>query len=143
LPNFKLQITTLSFNQVSHVVDQDRIRKFREDRKLLPYNDILIARRMKVDRSNYSKAVNSGPITNGFLQKFYGAFGDELKERQGVDKPVDITETIDELERRLDRRIKKFEENMASLMHANFSKIEAMVSQLVQRAAKSGDSGKE
>ncbi len=65
---------------MSQPVGYDRIVKFWQDRKLLPYNDIEVAARIKVDKSNYSSYVNGRyPITNNFLRKFYAAFGDELK----------------------------------------------------------------
>jgi hypothetical protein len=63
---------------MSYPVDKLEIDQFRADRKLLPYDDIRIAAKMGVDRSNYSKAFNKGPITHAFLEKFYGAFRQEL-----------------------------------------------------------------
>jgi len=63
---------------MSFPVNKLEIDQFRADRKLLPYDDIRVAAKMGVDRSNYSKAFNKGPITHGFLEKFYGAFRQEL-----------------------------------------------------------------
>jgi len=63
---------------MSSQVDTLQIDQFRADRILLPYDDIHIAAKMGVDRSNYSKAVNKGPITHAFLRKFYRAFQHEL-----------------------------------------------------------------
>jgi len=83
---------------VSQPVDIERIQKFKEDRMTLPYDDIVIARRMKVDRSNYSKAVNAGPITNAFLRKFYAAFGEELGGGQIAVEPVEKEAVINRLE---------------------------------------------
>jgi len=68
---------------MSHPVDNDRISQFRKDRKILPYDDVVIAEKMGKDKSSYSKSVNEGPITNAFLKKFYAAFGNELDEIQG------------------------------------------------------------
>ena len=65
---------------MSQPVDTQRIKKFREDRKLLPYDDVEVAKRMQKNRSNYSRSVNEGPITNVFLNKFYTAFEEELRE---------------------------------------------------------------
>ncbi|MBS1607159.1 MAG: hypothetical protein JST42_31200 [Bacteroidetes bacterium] len=83
---------------MSQQVDIERIQKFKEDRMTLPYDDIVIARRMKVDRSNYSKAVNAGPITNAFLRKFYAAFGDELKGGKEVAEPVEKEDILTRLD---------------------------------------------
>jgi len=97
-----------------------------------------------VDRSNYSKAVNNGPITNAFLQKFYSAFGEELKKMQDSGVPVEIEEMekmMEEMERRLDLRMKKFEKNMASMAEVYIAKIEALVSQIGRKSARSGDRG--
>lgn len=125
---------------MSQPVDIERIRKFKEDRKRLPYDDITIAGRMKVDRSNYSKAVNNGPITNTFLQKFYGAFGDELKKIQDPDEPVEsgeIEKRMEEMERRLELRMKQFEENMALLVDESLARIEALLGRVVKKHEKS------
>ena len=54
---------------------------------------------MGVDRSNYSKAVNLGPITNAFLRKFYLAFGEELGEKKEDQSPLEKDEIIKQLER--------------------------------------------
>ena len=129
---------------MSKRVDIERIKQFKKDRKRLPYNDIVVAGRMKVDRSNYSKAVKDGPITYAFLQKFYGAFGEELRQMQEVDMPVDMRETekmIEESERRLEQRLEQLEKNLASLTDAYLAKIEALVSQIVQRSEGSQDGG--
>ena len=141
---------------MSQPVDTERIKKFKKDRKSLPYDDIAIAKRMKVDRSNYSKAVNNGPITNAFLQKFYGAFGNELKENEKAGKPVDLeeaTKRIEALERQMVqfndhivrwndlimRQMEQVQENTAKLIHANLASLEALVSRLEKAPIRSQD----
>ena len=96
-------------------MDKAQIVQFRKDRALLQYNDTEIAARMRVDRSNYSKAVTKGPITYAFLKKFYGAFREELtiiKERVKTDLPnfkgggpSDLLRRIDEMLAQVDRLI--------------------------------------
>jgi len=74
---------------MSFRVDKAKIVQFRKDRALLCYNDMEVAARMRVDRSNYSKAVTKGPITYTFLNKFYDTFREELtivKERIKADR---------------------------------------------------------
>jgi len=86
---------------LSRIVEKERIKQFRTDRALLPYDDIVIAQRMKVDRSNYSKAVNKGPITNSFLTKFYLAFGKELDEKveaKSTSEKKELLKRFDQLE---------------------------------------------
>jgi hypothetical protein len=63
---------------MSFQVEKRQIDQFRADRMLLPYDDITVCRKMGVDRSNYSKAINKGPITHAFLRKFYAAYQQEL-----------------------------------------------------------------
>jgi transcriptional regulator with XRE-family HTH domain len=82
-----------------------RIAEFRSDRDLLEYTDTHIARRMGIDKGNYSKYINGHqPITQYFLSLFYQAFGDELSDIKlatGARNPT-IEERFDELARRLD-----------------------------------------
>lgn len=66
---------------VGRNVDGFAIFKFQLDRNLLPYKDSEIARRMGMQRSNYSCVITGKkPINSKFLEKFYTAFGIELKE---------------------------------------------------------------
>ena len=100
---------------MSFQVDKARIVQFKKDRALLPYNDLEIAARMRVDRSNYSKAVTKGPITYSFLKKFYDAFHEELtiiKESVKADLPNckgsqsnDLLRRFDEMLAQVDRLI--------------------------------------
>lgn len=92
----------------------------------LPYDDIVVAKRMKVDRSNYSKAVNAGPITNAFLRKFYLAFGEELKGVMG--RPVE------EEEEELLKRIATMEQLLVKLVETN-NLIARQMEQLAGNAA--------
>jgi len=91
---------------MSFHVDKSIIKRFKSDRSLLPYDDTIIAEKMGVDRSNYSKAVNKGPITNVFLAKFYGAFLTELitvKEQQKAASPNSGDGQAESLLSRLDK----------------------------------------
>jgi len=85
---------------MSSQVDPRLIAKFKKDRARLLYNDIAICKRMGVDRSNYSKAVNQGPITNNFLKKFYDAFGEELRQIK-TNAKLPTNKRIEELESRV------------------------------------------
>lgn len=69
---------------MSTKVSIDRIQQFHEDRMRLPYNDVFIARKMQIDKSNYSSYINGRlKITNGFLHRFYKAFANELAAVNG------------------------------------------------------------
>jgi len=66
---------------VSKRVDNIRIRRFEQDRRILPYNDAQIAVLMGISKSSYSSYINGRiPITHTFLQKFYTAFEEELQQ---------------------------------------------------------------
>jgi hypothetical protein len=66
---------------MSQPVSDDRKAKFHQDRGLLLYNDVDIAQRMAMDKSNYSSYINGRKtITNNFLRKFYTAFGEEINK---------------------------------------------------------------
>ncbi len=102
------------FLNVGQPVDDQRIEKFQQDRRLLPHNDVIIAEMMKIGRANYSSYVNGRyPITNAFLKKFYTAFEEELKELRKISsvkedekyqKP-DYVDRMKELEKKCDRLI--------------------------------------
>jgi len=89
-------------------VDKAQIVQFKKDRALLPYNDLEVAARMRVDRSNYSKAVTKGPITYTFLKKFHDAFREELtiiKQRIQAGRPNFKGGQSDDLLRRFDEML--------------------------------------
>lgn len=113
---------------MSQPVDIERIRKFKEDRMSLPYDDTVIAKRMKVDRSNYSKAVNAGPITNAFLRKFYVAFGDELG------KTLKAGGSVDKEKEELVKRLETLEQLLVQLVETNIL-ITRQAEQLVENTA--------
>jgi len=126
---------------VSQAVDIERIKRFKKDRKLLPYDDIGIAKRMNVDRSNYSKAVNSGPITNTFLTKFYTAFEDELAEIVSLGKPVgakEIKKKLEDLERKLEEsshlmiKMEQLIESIVSMINEKLTRIEDFIKEVRQ-----------
>jgi len=126
---------------MSQKVDAKRIAQFRKDRKLLPYDDIVIAKNMRVDRSNYSKVTNEGPVTNAFLNKFYTAFEDDLKRIKELEKPVE-KEGIDNRLATLEQQVGLLVQNyglivdqvhrigqtMTPLIIANTAKVEEMIS---------------
>jgi len=128
---------------MSQKVNAIRIAQFRRDRKLLPYDDIVVAKNMRVDRSNYSKATNEGPITNTFLDKFYTAFGDELKDLKETVLPVEKEEVVKQLKglehqvdlllQGVDNRLAQFEQNIEKLLAANLSKLERLITMLAPR----------
>jgi len=68
-------------------VTQERIDEFKQDRKLLPYDDNVIAAEINVSAANFSSYMNDRrPITNKFLKKFYQKYGEMIKmhkERHG------------------------------------------------------------
>lgn len=73
---------------MSRSVDSLRIAKFRLDRSLLLYKDIDIAKRMRMDKSNYSSYINGRKtITIAFLRKFYNEFGDEIDKLKKGESP--------------------------------------------------------
>jgi transcriptional regulator with XRE-family HTH domain len=87
--------------------DGEILGRFLQDRELLPYRDADIARRMGMDRSNYSSYVNGHlPITKGFLRRFYGVFGEEihvLQEKARLMKKERIQSSeYNELSKRMD-----------------------------------------
>jgi len=139
---------------MSFQVDKAQIVQFRKDRALLQYNDTEIAARMRVDRSNYSKAVTKGPITYAFLKKFYGAFREELtiiKERVKADlpnfrsgRPDDLLRRFDEMLVQVDRlivcqkelraQVDSLEKEMDKLLE-RIPKIESLITQLAMYMA--------
>lgn len=77
-------------------VDNARIAKFHQDRELLLYNDINVAKGMAMDRSNYSSYINGRKtITHSFLHKFYKAFGEELSKLSGLPTELDVLKSMD------------------------------------------------
>jgi len=69
--------------------DNDSLRKFLQDRELLPYTDAVTSARMGMDRSNFSSYVNGHlPITTSFLRRFYSVFGNELVKKEGTVEPL-------------------------------------------------------
>ena len=65
---------------MSQRVDKGQIVKFQHDRDILPYDDVFIAEKMRMAKSNYSNYINGRiPISKAFLKKFYTAFGDEIE----------------------------------------------------------------
>jgi len=72
----------------------DEINTFVRDRDLLLMTDAEIARRMGLDRSNFSSYVTGRfPITRRFLRRFYGVFGREINAAKGFGNPL-LWETI-------------------------------------------------
>lgn len=66
---------------MSQEVTQERIDEFKQDRKLLPYDDTAIADKMEENRGNFSSYMNGRrTITNKFLERFYQKFGQEIKK---------------------------------------------------------------
>jgi predicted nucleic acid-binding Zn-ribbon protein len=48
---------------------------------MLPYNDVVVAERMGINKSNFSSYINGHkPITINFLKKFYEVHGREINE---------------------------------------------------------------
>jgi len=125
---------------MSQKVDPKRVAQFRKDRKLLPYDDIVIAKNMRVDRSNFSKVTNDGPITNAFLNKFYAAFGDEIKTIKEWVPPVErgevvvqlkaIEQQVEQIFKDTDKRIEQLEQRMEILLSGNLAKVERILSML-------------
>ena len=78
----------------------DEIDKFVRDRELLLLTDAEIARRMGIDRSNFSCYVTGRiPITRRFLRTFYGVFGRDINVAKGFGDTVQwerISRKLDE-----------------------------------------------
>ena len=130
--------------------DGESLRKFLKDRELLPYNDAEIARRMEMDRSNFSSYVNGHlPITRSFLRRFYTAFGEELQVIREKLKPMEaeeetgLVERLDEMERRVremeegvreDRvGLRRVEERMEEDYDPRLGAVEEMLNQLIEK----------
>lgn len=151
-------------------VDNKRIEKFFVDRDILQnYNDVDIAKKMGVDKSNYSSYVNRRkPITNAFLNKFYYAFEEEIKEtlerRQAsarekewpyakTEHPgklnIESDEKIKSLETKYDRILEShqkislalsyLEQKMDQILEESIEKIATLLSRLLDRQNESTD----
>jgi len=110
---------------------------------------------MKVDRSNYSKAVNTGPITNAFLRKFYEAFGDELDEKpkEGAsveERKEELLKRLETLEQQLDqliettklitRQVEQLIDNTGLLVKASQAGVEALLTRVARKDRGSNNS---
>jgi len=93
--------------------DGESLGKFLRDRELLPYNDAEIARRMGMDRSNFSSYINGHlPITRSFLRRFYSVVGPEVEvmreRRKGILEGNGVRERLDAMEERLNWLMEEF-----------------------------------
>jgi transcriptional regulator with XRE-family HTH domain len=93
--------------------DGESLSKFLRDRELLPYNDAEIARRMGMDRSNFSSYVNGHlPITRSFLRRFYSVLGQEVEvmqaRRRGVLEGNGVKERLEVVEEKLNWLMEEF-----------------------------------
>ncbi|MBS1662883.1 MAG: hypothetical protein JST68_17695 [Bacteroidetes bacterium] len=92
-------------------VEQKRIEKFRQDRRLLSHNDAYIAQKMAMGKANFSSYMNGRyAISDAFLQRFYAAFADELNVIQNNLPEMTINERIAALENKVDEILKAQEE---------------------------------
>jgi len=103
----------LTIYNMTQRADGESLGKFLRDRELLPYNDAEIARRIGMDRSNFSSYINGHlPITRSFLRRFYTVFGPEVEvmreRRKGVLEGNGIRERLDAMEERLNWLTEEF-----------------------------------
>lgn len=136
---------------MSQRVDEGSIVKFRRDRDILPYDDVFIAEKMRMAKSNYSNYVNGRiHISKAFLKKFYTAFGDELDElnqRQNPRHEHDLIEELSKknkvLEGKYDQLIEShhkifvefnsLQRKMDEVLKERLNKIEILLSHLITR----------
>jgi hypothetical protein len=141
---------------MSRKVAEIRIKQFFQDKKLLHYyNDVDIATKMKIDKSSYSSYINfRNTITNGFLNKFYTAFGEEINEIQEKRKQTDkgkgidytksnnlideLLKRVEELEIKYDRLVQsddliiiRLEQKLDHILDGRLEKLEQLINRMI------------
>ncbi|MBS1662884.1 MAG: hypothetical protein JST68_17700 [Bacteroidetes bacterium] len=131
---------------MSHPVDEKRIEKFREDRKLLNHlNDTDIGKRMQISKSNFSSYISGRiPITNNFLNRFYKAFGKEIEEQRKkqehplTNEPEIVYLTANELQKQVKLLHQKFDQVLKNqkTIASDLKRLEEKVDRLLTRGPK-------
>ena len=132
---------------MSQRVDKGQIVKFQHDRDILPYDDVFIAEKMRMAKSNYSNYINGRiPISKAFLKKFYAAFGDEIENQSNQPEDELITELSkknEALESKYDQLAKShhkifiefqnLEQKIDQVLKERLNKIELLLSNLLDQ----------
>lgn len=95
-------------------IDEERIKKFHEDRKVLNYmNDVDIAREIGISKSNYSNYINGRiPLSNNFIKRFYDKFEEEIRSerekngqnfKEADNSYVTLSDRVEALEQKLEQ----------------------------------------
>jgi len=113
--------------------DHESVSRFREDRQLLSCSDAEIARRMGIERSNFSNYFSGRfPISWAFLRKFYKEFREEVDEIRrkisGSSEANGLLERLEAVEERLRKMEKEREEDREKL-----SRLEQELSRLKEQ----------